>query len=191
MRFFTQLLIAASMAMAANTSCRASPFPPSMAVFSSDFKQPQPPIVKAAFEASFVQHKWYTTIPEYAHLRVIFRAESHHNHRDVNVSHITSGYITNSPSEGYVRVGQAYEDGVVSSSFFNYANISDSGLVDNTLTSYVSDSDKPIIWRDYVNSNFPIFLEDILLSAGAVFSGLVERNRVGTVAAVSHDYLSS
>lgn len=85
-----------------------------------------------------------------------------------------------------MRVGQAYEDGMVSSSFFNYANISDDGLVDNTLTSYVSDSDKPIVWRDYVNPNFPIFLEDILLTAGAVFTGLVARDRVGTVAAVSH-----
>jgi hypothetical protein len=185
MRFFTQLLIAATLAMAANTSCRASPFPSSLAVFSSDFKQPQPPIVKAAFEASFVQHKWYA-LPWICPPTGCFGAESDHGHRDVNVSHITSGYIANSPEEGYVRVGQAYEDGMVSSSFFNNANISDSGLVDNTLTSYVSDSEKPIVWRDYVNPNFPIFLEDILLTAGAVFTGLVARDRVGTVAAVSH-----
>lgn len=82
-----------------------------------------------------------------------------------------------------MRVDQS-PDGVLSSSFFNYANISDTGLVDNTLTTYSPDSDVLEVWRDYVNSNFPIFPEDILVASGAVFTGLVERTQVGKVAGV-------
>lgn len=106
------------------------------------------------------------------------------NRRDVNVSHITAGYIFNSPDKGLVRVDKA-DDTSPASSVFNYANISADGLVDNTVTTYRPDADKPDIWRGYVNSNFPIFPEDILITAGASFSGLVDRNLVGRVASVS------
>jgi hypothetical protein len=61
------------------------------------------------------------------------------------VSHITSGYINNSPSKRLVRVNEAFEgvggaDGVLNgtsaSSVFNYANVTKEGLVDNTLITY-------------------------------------------------------
>lgn len=116
---------------------------------------------------------------------VALHTHTHHTSRDVNVSHITAGYIVNSPKHGFVRVDKADDTGLASS-LFNYANVSRDGLVDNTLTTYLPGADKPDIWRGYVNSNFPIFPEDILVAAGASFSGLVDRNLVGRVAAVSH-----
>ena len=64
----------------------------------------------------------------------------------------------------------------MASSFFDYSNITKSGLVDNTLTEYDHQSTKPSIWRGYVNSNFPIFEKRILVDSGAVFEGLVNRD---------------
>ncbi|RSM14291.1 hypothetical protein CEP52_001480 [Fusarium oligoseptatum] len=94
-----------------------------------------------------------------------------------NLSHITTGFIDNSPSKGFVRADEAF-DGKLASSLFNYANVTKSGLVDNTLTTYTPGSNKPDIWRGYVNSNFPIFEKDILVKGGAVFEGLVQRKFV-------------
>ncbi|KAF4964016.1 hypothetical protein FSARC_8014 [Fusarium sarcochroum] len=94
---------------------------------------------------------------------------------NANLSHITTGYIENSPSHGFVRVGEAYE-GQLASSYFNYSNTTKSGLVDNTLTTYDHKATKPIVWRGYVNSNFPIFSKNILVEAGAVYEGLVKRD---------------
>lgn len=92
--------------------------------------------------------------------------------------------MSNSPSQGFVRVDEAF-DGSLASSLFNYANVTEEGLVDNTLTTYNPNSTEPDVWRGYVNTNFPIIAEDILVEAGAVFSGLVRRPFVvGRVAAV-------
>jgi hypothetical protein len=105
--------------------------------------------------------------------------------RDENLSHITSGYIYNSPAQSLVRVDQAH-DGGFGSSVFNYANISSEGLVDNTLTTFHSGSLKPDVWRGYVQPGFPLFAGDILVQAGAAFSGLVRRDLTeGLVASVS------
>lgn len=114
------------------------------------------------------------------------------------MSHITSGYINNSPSKRLVRVNEAFEgvggaDGVLNgtsaSSVFNYANVTKEGLVDNTLITYGSDPTKPAIWRGYVNSNFPIIERDILVEGSAVFGGLVHRQLVqGYAAAVSYPF---
>jgi hypothetical protein len=107
------------------------------------------------------------------------------NARDSNVSNIAAGYIINSPSQGIVRAYVTSNSGL-QSSVFNYANVTDEGLVDNIVTSYSDDpADPPTIWRDYVNSNFPIFEETVLVNSNAVFTGLVERRIVeGPVAAV-------
>ncbi|KAJ5317083.1 hypothetical protein N7508_001591 [Penicillium antarcticum] len=122
-----------------------------MTVFSFEFKQPDPPVIKAEFKTNFIQHKW--------------------NH---NLSHITTGYINNSPSQSFVRADEAF-DGSLVSSYFNYANTTKEGLVDNIMTTYGHGSDEPAMWRGFVNSNFPLFPEDILVKYGAVFGGLVRR----------------
>jgi hypothetical protein len=105
--------------------------------------------------------------------------------RDANVSNIAAGYILTSPSKGIVR---AYitSNGGLQSSVFNYANVTDQGLVDNVVTTYPDNSaGPPTVWRDFVNSNYPIFEATILQKSGAVFAGLVERRIVeGPVAAV-------
>lgn len=177
---FVQILMASLAAvaggMAAHTpSC--PPFASSMIEFSADFKQPEPPLLKSEYQTNFIQHKWYGTRHQAS-----VRANEHH--RNENLTHITTGFITNSPSKGFVRADEAF-DGNLASSFFNYANVTEEGLVDNTLTTYSSNSTTPDVWRGYVNSNFPIFEESILVTAGAVFGGLVQRQFVeGRVAAV-------
>lgn len=105
--------------------------------------------------------------------------------RDMNVSNIAAGYILNSPSQGIVRAYVTSKAGMESSNF-NYGNVTDEGLVDNILTTYSDDSEKPpTVWRDYSNSAFPIFKDTVLQDHGAVFAGLVERRIVeGLVAAV-------
>ncbi|KAJ5392471.1 hypothetical protein N7509_007961 [Penicillium cosmopolitanum] len=101
-----------------------SPFPSSVVEFSSGFEQPEPPSIKAEYGTNFIQHKW-----------------------NQNLSHITTGYIRNSPSQLLVRADEAY-DGTLASSVFNYANSTKEGLVDNTLTSY-DESGKPTVWRGW------------------------------------------
>ncbi|CAG8342212.1 unnamed protein product [Penicillium salamii] len=149
---FLQLLfvtIGASALPVNASSCR--PFPSSMIEFSSEFEQPTPPMIKAEYQTSFIQHKW-----------------------NQNLSHITTGFINNSPSQNSVRVDESF-DGSLASSFFNYANSTKEGLVENTLTTYTYESDKPAVWKGFVNSNFPLFHENILVQNGAVFGGLVRR----------------
>ncbi|KAM0543856.1 hypothetical protein ACHAPJ_012093 [Fusarium lateritium] len=155
MRFYNFLLTLAATATgvaSSSQSSRCPSFPSSMQEFSAGFKQPEPPVVKPEFQAHFVQHKW-----------------------NANLSHITAGYIENSPSRGFVRADEAF-DGQLASSYFNYSNTTKSGLVDNTLTTYDPKSTKPSVWRGYVNSNFPIFSKNILVEAGAVYEGLVKRD---------------
>ncbi len=112
-------------------------------------------------------------------------------HRNQNLSHITTGFINNSPSKGFVQVDEAFATdngagGRLASSYFNYANVTKEGLVDNTLTTYSGNSTKPDVFRGYVDSNFPIFEKDLLVKSGAVFGGLVQRQFVeNNVAAVS------
>ncbi|KND91845.1 hypothetical protein TOPH_03446 [Tolypocladium ophioglossoides CBS 100239] len=143
--------LAAATATLANKTSACPPFPSSMVAFSADFKQPLPPLLRPEFKTSFVQHKW-----------------------DQYLSHITAGYISNAPAERLVRADQAI-DGEISTSTFNYANVTKEGFVDNTLTTYSGNSTKPDVWRGYVNSNFPLFAADILVTSEAVFGGLVQR----------------
>ncbi|GIJ90092.1 hypothetical protein Asppvi_009042 [Aspergillus pseudoviridinutans] len=151
MRFLQLLSVSLAAGVLPVRASSCPPFPSSMVEFSSEFKQPDPPMVKAEYETNFIQHKW-----------------------NQNLSHITTGFINNSPSQNFVRVDEAFEGGLASS-FFNYTNTTKEGLVDNTLTTFGHESNEPTIWRGYVNSNFPLFPEDILVQSGAVFSGLVRR----------------
>ncbi|KAK7216577.1 hypothetical protein V2G26_004580 [Clonostachys chloroleuca] len=151
MKINTCTSVAASLTVSLALADSCTPFPSSVVPFSSDFKQPEPPLVKSEFQTQFVQHKW-----------------------NQNLSHITTGYIVNSPSRGFVRVDQANDEGF-GTSLFNYANVTEDGQVDNILRMYTANSTAPNIWQGFVNSNFPIFQEDILVQAGAVFSGLVKR----------------
>lgn len=105
--------------------------------------------------------------------------------RNTNLSHITSGYMYFSPSQGVVRVDEAY-DGVLATSVFNYANVTKEGLVENTMTLYSGNSASPTVWSGYVMSDFPLFPGDILIKERAVFGGLVNRDLLeGQVASVS------
>lgn len=92
----------------------------------------------------------------------------------MNLSHITSGYIENSAEKKFVRVDEAFEEGLTSS-FFDYSNQTADGLVNNILTTYKANSTEPSVWSGYVLSNFPIFEPQILPHSSAVFKGLVTR----------------
>lgn len=109
--------------------------------------------------------------------------------RNQNLSHIQTGYMYNSPAKNLVRVDETFEDGLATS-VFNFANVTDDGRVDNTLTSVFKDFAHPQVWRGYVNTNYPLIGADFLAKAGAVFSGLVERDfmpgRVASVCFRSH-----
>ena len=169
---FSILASAFATSTAAASSAKCPSFPSSVVEYSSNFKQPAPPLVKSEYATSFIQHKWYArpNLPS-----GLFTTPANFTDRNENISHITAGYITNSASQGFVRVEEAY-DGKLASSFFDYANVTEEGLVDNTLTEYDGNSTEPAaVFRGYVNSNYPIFQNSILTDSDAVFGGLVER----------------
>lgn len=83
-----------------------------------------------------------------------------------------TGYIDNSPNKKIVRVNEAYDD-APASSVFNYANVTEDGLVDNLMTIF--NGTKPYVWQGYVNSNYPILGMGFLITNKAVFEGLVTR----------------
>ncbi|KAJ5656002.1 hypothetical protein N7507_007952 [Penicillium longicatenatum] len=128
-----------------------TPFSSFLIEYASGFQEPSPPMVKDEFTANFIQHKW-----------------------NQNLSHITAGHISNSPSLGIVSVGEASDNGLASS-VFDYANTTQDGLVDNTLSTYPDNASTPVIWRGYVNSAFPLFARDFLVTNKAIFGGLVKR----------------
>ncbi|GAM39476.1 hypothetical protein TCE0_034f11058 [Talaromyces pinophilus] len=143
-----------AIAIATTTASKAcAPFPSSMDIFTSGFEEPVPPFVKSSYNTSFLQHKW-----------------------NANLSHITSGYIYNLPDQNQVIANEAY-DGNLAASTFNYANISQDGLVDNTVIYIPIDGNdtSPVSYRGYVNPGFPLIKDDFLVSNGAVFGGLVKR----------------
>lgn len=189
MKINTCTSVAASLTVSLALADSCTPFPSSVVPFSSDFKQPEPPLVKSEFQTQFVQHKWYVT-PNKSKRKSNPFFPGLTASRNQNLSHITTGYIVNSPSRGFVRVDQANDEGF-GTSLFNYANVTEDGQVDNILRMYTANSTAPNIWQGFVNSNFPIFQEDILVQAGAVFSGLVKRTFwTGQVAVVRILYIS-
>jgi hypothetical protein len=110
----------------------------------------------------------------------------------VNLSHITSGYVQNTPSKLQVRVDEAF-GGTIASSIFNYANISVNGEIENILTSTTSsDLIDLTTFRGYVTPNFPLWPEDILQqNGGAVFTGMVDRELIPEkVASVSDCFMT-
>ncbi|KAJ6134205.1 hypothetical protein N7523_000527 [Penicillium sp. IBT 18751x] len=160
---FLPLLLAifvTSSSAAAMKEASCAPFPSSWIEYSSGFQEPPAPLLQDQYTANFIQHKW-----------------------NQNLSHITAGYITNSPSRGIVLVDEASDSGLASS-LFDYANTTQDGLVDNTLSTYSSSNVD--VWRGYVNSAFPLFARDFLVTSQAIFGGLVKRRfHEGHVASVS------
>ncbi|EEA27237.1 hypothetical protein EYB25_001757 [Talaromyces marneffei] len=122
---------------AATKTC--APFPATMDIFTSGFEEPVPPLVKSKYNTSFIQHKWNS-----------------------NLSHITSGYIYNLPDQEQVIANEAYA-GNLAASTFNYANISQDGLVDNIII-YIpidgNDTASSAMYRGYVNPGFPLIKDD-------------------------------
>lgn len=175
-------LLVTSSGVLATKSSSCAPFSSSLIEFSSGFKEPSAPLVKDEYTASFIQHKWYEID---ALSSMLLRSYSYRNFRNQDLSHITAGYISNSPSLGIVLADEASYSGLASS-LFNYANTTQDGLVDNTLSTYSSSSRVVEVWRGYINSGFPLFARDFLVTNKAIFGGLVKRRfNEGYVASVS------
>ncbi|KAK6393441.1 hypothetical protein LTR81_026452 [Elasticomyces elasticus] len=145
-----------------NKSSRCHQFSDELVEFSSHFQEPEPPLIKTEFRTAFLQHKW----------------------DDQGRSNIATGVWYSSPSQRLVVVNEAF-DGAFGSSTFDYSNTTSDGLVDNTLVLFSPNGTMLPVYRDYVNSDFPLFEDDMLVKGGAVFSGLVERLLVGQVASWS------
>ena len=155
-----------------------SSIPPSLREFSSTFQQPNPPHVNNEFTASWIQHKWYVR-------SIVEGGRVSNAVRNVNLSHISAGVLYNSPTANKVRADESY-DMNIASSLFDYNNLSSDGLVSNTVYDFTpSILSKPIIFNGYVDSNYPLFTQDILQSNSGVFTGVVDRPMNGKVYSVS------
>ncbi|KAJ5889845.1 hypothetical protein N7504_010655 [Penicillium tannophilum] len=148
--FLLLAMLFTSPRVTATKSSSCAPFSASLIEYSSGFQEPSPPLVNDEYTANFIQHKW-----------------------NQNLSHITAGHISHSPSLEIVLVDEASDSGLASS-MFNYANVTEDGLVDNTLSTYYSSSNV-VVWKGYVNSAFPLFARDFLVTNKAIFGGLVKR----------------
>ncbi|PMD30049.1 hypothetical protein L207DRAFT_592813 [Hyaloscypha variabilis F] len=172
MAFALLLLLAAPLSSFAHpaqvvmhsTTREKPPFPASYELFSSAFKQPDPPLVKANFKCNWQQHAWSSSF-----------------------SHISSGYLYHSSTHSKVRVDATYDSSIVSS-LFDYTNIDSENLVWNTLyTIQPSVSAAPKIWTGFVKPAWALFEEDILVKSNAVFAGVVDDKWSGVVASVSSE----
>jgi hypothetical protein len=108
--------------------------------------------------------------------------------RNVNISHIASGFIYCSPFQQKVRVDEAY-DSHLGSSLFDYANITDEGVANRQWILDPAITSPPNLWQGYVTPAFPLIQRDFLLTNGAVFGGIVNDPYVGEVATVCSDNL--
>ncbi|KAF4636752.1 hypothetical protein G7Y89_g1332 [Cudoniella acicularis] len=143
-------------------------FPASYELFSSAFKQPDPPLVKAEFKCNWQQHAWSSSF-----------------------SRISSGYLYHSPTHSKVRVDATYDSSIVSS-LFDYTNTSRDNLVWNTLyTIEPSVSATPKIWTGFVKPAWALFKEDILVKSNAVFAGVVDDRWLGAAASWKTVYENS
>ncbi|KAJ5600411.1 hypothetical protein N7450_001478 [Penicillium hetheringtonii] len=88
---------------------------------SSEFKMPDPPMVQAEYETSFIQREG-----------------------NQNLSQVTTGFIKNSPSQSFCKVDEAF-NGSLATYFFHYTNSTKEGLVDNTMTTFSHKSNEPTI----------------------------------------------
>jgi len=104
--------------------------------------------------------------------------------RDSNVSHIASGFIYNSPSQGKVRVDEAF-DSTFASSLFDYTNITQGGVANRLWSLSPAITSPPQCFKNYVNPAFPLVTEDLLVANKAIYAGMTYDSFAGDVALVS------
>ena len=106
--------------------------------------------------------------------------------RDIDVSHIASGYWYNSAKNGKVRVDETY-DGAFGSSLFDFTNTSnDGGVMNHQIIVGPSVGSEPTCFDDFVQApGFPLITEDFLISSNATFGGVVQEPFLGPAQTVS------
>lgn len=102
------------------------------------------------------------------------------------MSHITAGFLRNSPSERLVRLDYVF-DGQLATSLFNFTNTTTVQIpgsnrtitmVDNTQVTASDGLTKKAEFRDYVISNYPLIGPGFLVEHAAVFAGFAKRDLV-------------
>jgi hypothetical protein len=104
--------------------------------------------------------------------------------RDTEVSNIASGFIYNSPSQGKVRVDEAFEL-TFASSLFDYSNITQTGVANQLWSLSPAITSPPQCFQDYVNPAFPLITDDLLVANNAIYAGMTYDSFAGDVALVS------
>lgn len=81
-------------------------------------------------------------------------------------------------------------DGTLTSSVFDYNNITFDDNVDHTMSVFQNVSKGPVVWRGYDVVSFPILTQRMLITGDAVFTGHVTRDFSGRGVGVSlHLYI--
>lgn len=100
------------------------------------------------------------------------------------MSSISTGFIHNLSSKGLILVDQVV-DGMLTSSVFDYNNVTYDDNVDHTMTAFQNASKSPVVWRGYDAVSFPILTTQMLVNGDAVFIGQVTRDFSGRGVGVS------
>jgi hypothetical protein len=96
-----------------------------------------------------------------------------------------TGYWWNAASFGKVRVDEVY-DGAFGSSLFDFTNSTDGEALNKQYLIGPTAGSKPSCFNERVSQpGFPLLTADLLISANAVYGGIVEDQWAGTVTSVS------
>ncbi|KAF9086638.1 hypothetical protein BGX27_003145 [Mortierella sp. AM989] len=130
----------------------------SQEVYSSSFKQPEPPLIIDEFSANFMQHKW----------------------NNLSMSHITSGVIYMSASNNKARIDNTH-DGIIQASLFDYRNVTNDGFLNKNLILQ-NLTKAPKCEYSYISiPAYPPMYKTILEDSGAVFAGWTQDDIYGKV----------
>ncbi|KAI9297290.1 hypothetical protein K502DRAFT_115727 [Neoconidiobolus thromboides FSU 785] len=114
-------------------------------VYDGDFNQPLPPRLYGKFSANYMQHKW----------------------NSINMSHVSAGMIYHSYNDKKIRVDGANEGGVLMSSSFDFANVTNEG-VSNRIVELGKKDDQ--YYRIPIPA-FPLVDPSLLITNNAIFTG--------------------
>ncbi|KAF9355781.1 hypothetical protein BGX26_006131 [Mortierella sp. AD094] len=130
----------------------------SLEVYSSTFKEPEPPLISDEFSANFMQHKW----------------------NNLNMSHVTSGIIYMSASNDESRLDNIH-DGLIQVALFDYKNVTKDGYLNKNFI--LNDLTKPPQCESYrlPIPAYPPMYKTMLKDSGAVFAGWTQDDVYGKV----------
>ncbi|KAF9200269.1 hypothetical protein BGZ49_009527 [Haplosporangium sp. Z 27] len=130
----------------------------SLEVYSSTFKNPEPPLITGDFSANFMQHKW----------------------NNLSMSHVTSGVIYMSASNDKCRIDNTH-DGILQISLFDYKNVTKDGFLNKNLV-FQDLTKSPQCGFDFLAiPAYPLMYKTLLKDSYAVFAGWSQDDIYGKV----------